>query len=367
MAKETKGPKSGGKNRFGPGLLIYAWILMILGGAALFILQGFLKNYEASRPKYYVDSYTQLLREEVPSAAVLALDGLDPQILSPAEKEAWLRELLQDAVLEKDAALSREERQVYAVKAADGQLLGRAVFAPADRAEYGLPVWGTAEESFDFSAYYKITEITVPSDYSVCLGGKLLDKDCIVESGIPYALLEECYLHYENLPTMVRYRTPPFVGEPLLQVLDQTGQAVPEERLTEDAFLDRCPAEIREKAEAFVPRFVELYMLFSADIQDASHLYYDQLKRMVRQDSQLHNQLRLAFEGLGYASPRSVRLLSVDINRITDLGEGRYLADLSYCTEITGSNGPVEIQDRVLLVLIDSGGTLLADARYFLA
>ena len=51
MAKETKDPKSGGKNRFGPGLLIYAWILMILGGAALFILQGFLKNYEASRPR----------------------------------------------------------------------------------------------------------------------------------------------------------------------------------------------------------------------------------------------------------------------------------------------------------------------------
>ena len=45
---------------------------------------------------------------------------------------------------------------------------------------------------------------------------------------------------------------------------------------------------------------------------------------------------------------------------------GRYLVDVSYATTVTGSKGPIPMEDHVLLVLIDNDGTLLADSLYYL-
>ncbi len=354
------------RSRFGLGLLIYVWILLILGGAALFVLQDYLSAYEASQPRYFVEEYEGSLREQPPEAACLALDDIDSRIVTEEEKEAWLQEQLAEIHLSKDASLSREEHQVYRIKDAAGEQLGSVSFEPVGQGKYSLPVWGVKEEAFDFSDFYRSEEITVPADYRVFLGEYPLDKRCITEDKIPYAALEECYLHYEGLPTMVRYETPLFVGEPTLRVQDAQGKELSPEELNEDAFLDRCSQEIREKAEEFVPKFIDLYVLYSADIKESYQYYYFQLRPLVQPDSQLYVRLRMAFEGLGYTATKSVSLDSVEINRLTDLGQDRYLADVSYATTVTGSEGPIPMEDHVLLVLVDNDGTLLADALYYL-
>lgn len=366
MAKNRNGEPKKRKSRFGLFLLIYVWVLLILGGIGLYKLQDFLNAYEASQPKYVVEEYEGSLREVPSEAARGALEEIDSRILSDEEKETWLQERLGEIHLSKDASLSREEHQVYRIKDAAGEELGSVSFEPVDQGKYSLPIWGVTEEEFDFSASYRTREITVPSDYAVFLGDYPLDKHCIAEKNIPYAALEECYLHYKDLPTMVRYETPSFVGEPALRVLDNEGKELGQEDLNEEAFLDRCSPEIREKAEEFIPKFIDLYVLYSADIEDSYRFYFYQLRPLVQPNSPLYTRLRMAFEGLGYTATKDVRLDRVDINRITDLGKGRYLVDVSYATTVTGSEGPIPMEDHVLLVLIDNDGTLLADSLYYL-
>ena len=366
MAKSKNGETKKRKSRFGLFLLIYVWVLLILGGIGLYKLQDFLSAYEASQPKHFVEEYEGSLREVPPSAALAALDEIDSRILSDEEKEAWLQQQLAGIQLSKDASLSREDHQVYRIRDAAGEPLGSVSFEPVAQGSYSLPVWGVTEETFDFSASYRTEEITVPSDYSVFLGDYPLDKRCIVEKNIPYAALEECDLHYKDLPTMVRYETPPFPGEPSLRVLDHEGKELAAEDLNEETFLDRCSPEIREKAEEFIPKFIDLYVLYSADIEDSYRFYFYQLRPLVQPDSPLYTRLRMAFEGLGYTATKDVSLDGVEINRITDLGKDRYLVDVSYATTVTGSEGPIPMQDHILLVLIDNDGTLLADSLYYL-
>ncbi len=366
MAKNKSGEPKERRSRFGLFLLIYVWVLLILGGIGLYKLQDFLNAYEASQPKYFVEEYEGSLREVPSEAALSALDDIDSRILSDEGKEAWLREQLAELRFSKDASLSREDHQVYRIQDAAGEELGSVSFEPVEQGKYSLPVWGVTEEEFDFSAAYRTEEITVPSDYSVFLGDYPLGKRCIVEKDIPYAALEECYLHYKGLPTMVRYETPPFVGEPALRVLDSEGRELGQEDLNEETFLDRCSPEIREKTEAFIPKFIDLYVLYSADIEDSYRFYFYQLRPLVQPDSPLYTRLRMAFEGLGYTATKDVSLDRVDINRITDLGKDRYLVDVSYATTVTGSEGPIPMEDHILLVLIDNDGTLLADSLYYL-
>ena len=192
-------------------VVIYLWILLILGGGALWVLRDFLQAYELSRPSYCVADYEAALGETVPASALRALDSVDARIMSDAEKSAWVQALLRDASMSKDSSQSWEEHQVYFIQSADGQKLGSVVFEPVDTAEFRMPVWGVTEESFDFSAYYRSTGITVPAGWQVRLGELPLGPESVAEDQIPFALLAECYLHYENLPTMVRYETPPFV------------------------------------------------------------------------------------------------------------------------------------------------------------
>ncbi len=367
MAKKRKTAPLKPRSPFTSGLVIYIWVLLILGGIALMVLQDFLKTYEGSQAGYCVENYAQTLRSTVPDAALHALDDLDPLVMSEEDRADFIRSLLREAELKKLPGESREDHLVYQVKAADGQRLGTVIFEPVARTKYNLPVWSQISSSFDFSAYYNTLEVTVPSDYRVYLGDLLLGPDRIVEKDIPYAILADYYESFPELPTMVRYETVPLVGEGKLRILDRDGHEVSADQLSEEAFLDRCPEEIREKAEAFVPEFIELYVYFSSDLNSSAHYYFDQLRPYILQDSELFVRLRQAFEGLGYnLQIRTVSLESVELNRIIPLEKDRYLVDLNYITVIgTRGNDPVETNDHVLLVLVDEDGKLLADALYF--
>lgn len=369
LSPQAESPKPRKKGlRFGHGLLIYAIVLLLLGGAGLYQLRDFVLAYEASRPRYHVEAYEQALHEQLPRGAEEAISRLDPQVQSPDTNRRWAQELLRTARLVKDSAESTEEELVYRVLAEDGQQLGRVRFASAAAARYKLPVWTTAEEEFDFSAYYRTTGVTVPSDYQVYLGERLLDGGCIAEDAIPYRELEECYLHYDHLPVMVRYESPPFVVEPELRILDQDGKEVSPEQLNELSFLDRCPEEVRERADAFTEEFIYYFINFTADInEDSTHYYFNELRRMSVRDSQIYTWLRSAFEGFGWSATRSVTLKEVHIDHISVLGQGRYLADVRYVTGATGYGGKVELNDHIQLVLVDRDGKLLADALYYAA
>lgn len=365
MPEVQPSPPSRTMNRFGLALLLYVWILLILGGIALFFLQDYLSAYEGSQVKYCVQRYEDALQEAPPEAARRALEVLDARILSPEEREAWLRGRFSGASLAKDHVRSRDTEQIYTVKDAAGQVLGTVVLAPMARTRYNLPVWEVADEIYDYSALFRREEITVPSDYQVFLGSLPLESSCIVETQIPYADLAECYQAYPDLPTMVRYRTPPFVGDPVLHVFSEAGRELPPEELNEDAYLDRCSDEVRQRVRDFVPDFVELYVRYSANIDDSYLYYFFRLRALVRPESPLNSRLEQSLDGIGFSHTRRLTLKSVDLDRVTDLGQGRYLAELHYVTDITYRMGKATTEEQVQLVLMDVDGTLLADALYF--
>ena len=142
------------------------------------------------------------------------------------------------------------------------------------------------------------------------------------------------------------------------------------EELREEVFLDRCPQDVREQIEAFLPGFLDLYVHFSADIRDSASYYYSRLSPLVLPDSPLYSRMRAAFEGFGYSGARGAELQDVTLHYAADLGGGRYAANLSYVTLITGHSGaypPVEDELRILLILRQTEtGQLLAEALYFL-
>jgi len=315
--------------------------------------------------------YQEALRQSTPEAALQALVIPSSPDQSEERKRALLRPLLETAHLEADGETGTEDRPRFLIRAKDGQLLGSVVFESSTADEDGIPLWAVAEEQFDFSGCFRTASLLLPSDYSVALGDQLLGPEWIRESGIGYASFAAAAEDFEDLPSLVRYETPPFLGEPALRFYNEQGRELPIEDLREEVFLDRCPVDVREQIEAFLPGFLDLYVHFSADINSSAYYYYSMLAPLVLQpDSPLFQRMRAAFEGFGYSGARGAELQSVTLHYVTELGSGRYAANLNYVTLITGHSSaypPVEDDLHILLILRQTeDGRILAEALYFL-
>lgn len=314
--------------------------------------------------------YQDAIRETVPAAAMEALQLPEELEQSEEMKASLLSSLFQGASLGADPAGTREDHLAYRIWAADGQLLGSVAFEPAAQEGSDLPVWTATDERFDFSACFKTTSLVVPADYQVYLGTTPLGPEWIREEDLPYQSFADITDTIEGLPVLVRYETPPFLGDPALWVVNEKGEEIWAEDLSEDLFLDRCPEEIRGQIEAFLPDFVNLFVLFSADIRDSAGYYYGQLKPMVLPDSPLYQRLHDAFEGLGYSAARKAELKSVTVHCVTELGDGRYAVNFNYLTDVTGHSSsfdPVEDDLHMLLILVRTeDGRFLAEALYYL-
>lgn len=360
--------KKGGKRKisgFGIGLLIYTWILLVLVGVVLCFFYQYLGAYELSRAKRCEENYLSAIREQPPEAAALALSDLDPAIRSPEENLRWTEALFSDCQLLRIPAQSNEHQKIYSVKASDGQIIGTVTFAVTGTGQYRLPVWETVDEQYDFHSYYQMAELVVPPGYRVFLGSKLLGQESVTEDDIPYATLEECYLHYDNLPRLLRYSGGPFVEMPELRVQDPSGRDLSPEDLTEELFLENCDPEVRARIEEFIPAFVTQYAFYSADVGGSAMAYYGKLRQLTVPDSQLWERINRAVGSFGWSNTRALSLELVEIKTVTDLGEGRYLARVGYDTVITGLHGAVPSHDDIQVVLKDLDGTILADALYF--
>ncbi len=315
--------------------------------------------------------YQEALRQRPPEAALRAL--VIPASPEPgeAEKRAMLSPLLATAYLEADGENSREDLPSFRIRSAQGQLLGSVSFASSGTDEDGVPVWTVAGEQFDFSGCFRTASLLLPPDYRVTLGERTLGPEWIREEGIGYASFAAASEDFNGLPGLVRYETPPFLGEPALRFYNEQGRELSPEDLREEVFLDRCPGGVRAQIEDFLPGFLDLYVHFSADIRDSAYYYYSRLSPMVLQpDSPLFLRMRAAFEGFGFSGARGAELQSVTLHYVTDLGGGRYAANLNYVTLITGHSGaypPVEDDLHILLILRQTDdGQLLAEALYFL-
>ncbi len=353
------------KDRFTLGLLIYALILMLICGLLLIVFHNFMDAYEASRPQVCIDAYAQSLKGPLSPAGQEALSKLQFDAQDADANTRWAEELIQGATLVKDYVNSNDERQIFHLRAEDGHDLGTVTFAVTGTGRYRMNVWEKVEEELDFSAYCQTLGVTVPSDWSVYLGGRMLGPEYITERDIPYEALGECYLHYEGLPTMVHYESPPFMGEMRLRVFDAKGNELDPETLNETLFLDSAAPELRERTETFLSKMIPAYVLFTADIQGRAKDYFNPLMNYVISGSQLHNRMLLALENAGWGKTQTLKVTEIRLNSVTDLGQGRYLADVTYSSDLTTAwGGSAQMTDNARVVIFDLDGTMKADAIY---
>lgn len=347
------------RGRFLLGWLIYLLILALILGAALYVLRDFLTYYEASRPARALEQYRGELAADGPGeSAREALSALDFRLQSEDEALALAAARLEGARLREDISQSGEDSRVYRILA-DGSPCGSLTIRTQEAQRYGFAPWTPAERSYDFSRWFYTLSVTVPSGWTVACGDTVLTEDYITERGIPYRALRECYEHYEGLPAMVRYETGLLFADRSLHVYDAEGREVPAERQNEDAYLDNCGGELRERMRAYAEEFVAHYVSFTSVKGD-----YWPLNAMIVKGSPLATRIEQAVGEDWWSRTAYCNLLDCRVNRCVDLGEGRYLLDFSYDTETKAFDDPVTTTYNVRLVLFDSGGTLLANNMF---
>lgn len=352
------------RSRFWLGLLIYVLVFAILAGAALLLLYQYMEAYEQSRPASAIARYRLSLEENGPTQAMLdALSPLDPSIRSREENIAFLEQLLAEASFPRLSRDSSPEQVVYGIRSGDRDL-GRITLTDSGSRRFGLSSWEVAEEAFDLSAFFHSSSFTVPADYSCFVNGVELDESFLVDRAVPYETLADFYDRFDGLPTLVRYECGPYLGELETRVQDPQGKILTEDELNESFFLDRCDDHIRELAEEFIPRFLGLYVDFSSNLYGSYYYNFMQLRPLVLTDSQLHKRMSQAIGSFGYTTTKAVEIQSIELHFICPLSEDRYLADLSYATQITGSGAPVVIEDNIRLVLYEHKDYLMAEALY---
>lgn len=343
------------------GLLIYALALAAAGLITLALLYGALDAYEASRPESAIKAYLWNIGENGPTEACLAaLPELDETLKSREETISALQSLLADAAYKKAPDLSTQVRCAYRLSL-DGQPLGVIYLEQSEKSSFGFSPWQVCLEEYALSPLLKKVDISLPEGYVPTFNGQKLDERCIVDRAVEYETLSQYYDDMDGLPRLCRWESGAYIGAGEVRVLDRSGSQLPEESLTEAFYLDNCGKSEKSRAEEFSRELIARYLAFGANVDKNYNVNYSRLMELVIPASQLHMRMR-ASEGLGYSNTRSCKLLSLTLNFCTDLGDGRYLADISYVAEIQGAAEPVETESQVRLVMEEQNGVLLASA-----
>lgn len=349
------------RSPFARGLLIYALALAAAGLAALALLYGALDAYEASRPGSGVKAYLRDIGENGPTEACLAaLPELDESLKSREENISALQSLLAGAAYKKAPDLSTQARWAYRLSL-DGQPVGVIYLEQSGKSTFGFSPWQVCLEEYALSPLLKKVALSLPEGYVPTFNGQKLDARCIVDHAAEYETLSQYYDDMDGLPRMCRWESGAYIGAGEIQVLDRSGMPLPEESLTEAFYLDNCDKSEKSRAEEFSRELIARYLAFGANVDKNYYANYSRLMELVVPESQLHMRIR-ASEGLGYSNTRSCELLSLTLNLCTDLGDGRYLADISYVAEIQGSAEPVETESQARLIMEEQNGVLLASA-----
>lgn len=352
--------KKSGRASFAQGALLYALILLLVMSGAVFLLHNYLAVYEQTRPATAVRAYMDgLCGEDFEAFRQQALAGLDQKLSSEEERDAFLRGLLDDMSWAEDLAGSSEKEKLFTIRVG-GKPIGTLRLVPEEEQRMGLSGWRPAGAEYDLSAFFTAREITVPSDCRVLVNGQALGGEYIIGRGIPYARLEQFYEHLDGLPTLTRYESGECLPGARVQLLDASGREIPEEDWNEDHWLSNCTAEQTEALESFLERFVTLYIRYTADIDMERDSYYLDLSPLVLPGSPLQTRLRQGVDSSWWNWTEECSLQGMEIHLLSDLGDGRFFADLSYETRTVAQGTASADRYNIRLIVCDTNGVLKA-------
>lgn len=343
-------------------MVIYAVIFLGITTFGLHSFWNYLNAYERSRPQNTVDAYTrQLTTEYITKACAPLIENVSVQS-KEACQQVILDALQGEITCAKNASLSTDVKQVYMVLCGK-QVIGTMEMQQQGDTQFGFTPWVVTKDSFDLS--YLLTEsvsITVPSDYPVYLFGARLTEMFITGDHIPYPALKEYYGSY-SLPYMVTYTAGPFLGQPELLVTDPAGTPVQIDESTDlSIFLNNCSPEEISALDAITDDFIHRYVDFISEAKNDTMGNYERLTQHLVPDGDLANRMYMAIGGLNWVSDRNASVTSLVIHRYVNIGDNRYLCDLSY--EVTNKTyaGIIQSVNHIKVVYLKTELGLKAEA-----
>lgn len=242
--------------------------------------------------------------------------------------------------------------------------VGRVTTSSHAEERYGFTVWEVTDESFDLTNLVlkeemmgQVFTVTVPHDYTVSVNGVALDDSYLIETGRQYELLADFYEDYE-LPSIVTYQAGPFMGDVQPVITDPAGQVVTiAEDIDWNSFLDNCSEEEITEVQTFLEEFMASYVKFTSANKDNRYAAYRKVISYMVEDGELADRMKRALDGLQYQHTRNAYLLSVTQHHCVDIGNDRYMVDLTYVSNVDKYAGYYEetINMKVILLRTDDG------------
>lgn len=361
MGKYEK--KTNGRG-FVRGLVIYTVVIMAAIAVGLAVLWDFLKAYEESRPQTALDQFVQQLAAgDFNGQSLDVMDEIDHKIQSEEEcRELIQNQLSGEITYAKNVAACTEEKWVYVLRHGS-KIVGNVSLIPRDKDRYGFSNWEISSGAADFSMLKgEKLSVTVPSNFSVSVNGVTLDRSYITEDQIQYPELKEFYDNYQ-LPYLVTYEAGPFLGDLKMEVTDSHGAAVSMDENTDlGQFLNNCTAEEQEKIQEFADIYIKLLVAYGGSTSQNGSANFNRLAQYMVRNGELANRFRSALPNYQFSQNRGNKVVSQTINRMVNIGENRYLCDVTYLVDTNGKQGVVRTTNNVKIILIAEKSRLLAEA-----
>lgn len=364
------------------GFWIFCLILALAFLAATVFLMnkfsGYLEQMDAkntarenAQPELAIDAYLAGLDGDYVADR---LDALYAQVDTNVQNEEVLHALvnaeLADGIGYKLTFTSADKRTyaLYSKKpTGDGKFrqIGEFSIAPNGEPQYGYAPWGMAEEYFNMD--YLLTPgttITVPSNYSVWVGGVRLSEDYLVETGIEYPALNplKSLTPALSLPTKVVYRTNFSLGEVSVEIRDPQNNPVTIDENTDwNRFLHNCTPEQEAEIQALMDEFMAHYIRFNSTRVNCDENCRKVVTYMVP-GGQLSERMYRMLDGLHWADAHEDQILSMTYNHIIALSDGRYVCDITYVVNVIGTRDSVEETTYSQIVLVPVKGQLKVES-----
>ena len=234
---------------------------------------------------------------------------------------------------------------------------------------YGFIVWEITEEHFDLTNLVlkeemmgQVFTVTVPHDHTVSVNGVALDESYLIESGRQYELLAEFYDDYE-LPTIVTYQAGPFMGDVEPVITNPAGEVVTIDENTDwNSFIDNCSAEETSEIQDFLEDFMASYVKFTSSNKDTRYDAYNNVIKYMVKNGELADRMKRALDGLQYNHIRNAYLLSVTQNHCVNIGNDRYMVDITYVSNVDKYEGYKEESINMKLILLNTENGLRAES-----
>lgn len=343
------------KPSFMKGLLAYAVFFLCAAVIGLIVLFRFLDEYEKTRPERAVEQYMASFDvERIRDVEKDFLLSLDTNIQPPDVSFAIIKEFLEPGVKEvKDPANSTDDRISYVLECGD-TVIGSFELLQSEEIAFGLRPWYVSREDFDFSFLLNSCDpITVPKDYKVFCNGYLLDSSYIVEDNIKFDFFRDYYDTDYRLPFLCTYRIGEFLSDIDVEVLDETGSSAEAYNdNVQEEYLERyCDDEKKAEIKAFIPEFIDKYVAFTGSSKYNYRTNYYALEDYLVMGGDLQIRTFNTMDSLIFGSYRNNVITDIQIRKILDVGDGRYMCDLTYYVDCWGIWGFVNTENVIRLIV----------------